>query len=93
MAAGITVSPSKSSNALYYARHLCRAFFYPLLPTALFIIPSEEHVKIYFHGVRATGFQAMSRSVTSLIFLPATARAGVVATDMLGLTDRGQFTF
>ena len=32
-----------------------------------FIIPSEEHVKIYFHNVRATEFQALSRSVTTLI--------------------------
>ena len=35
----------------------------------IFIIPSEEHVKIYFHDVRAKEFQAMSHSVTSLIFL------------------------
>jgi len=32
MAAGITVSPSESSNALRYAWHLCRAFFIPYFP-------------------------------------------------------------
>src|SRR3989338_1427294 len=45
-----------------------------------FIIPSEEHVKIYFHNVRATEFQALSRSVTTLItytllLIPAVGKA------------------